>query len=215
MKNKSLNLLMIALLFSSCVSYKIRPVGQLTLASTRNIEASKEYKQLKTYAGISRTDIDASISTAKKGIIKRKNPIFKSVNEFKANSIDEAINTVVRSVAGGEYLTNVRIYSITQVVHLFNAKEITSNFVATGDVWGVDGENIGIKGFHVNDKVVFNYDKNLKKILKRNFKGKLNKQYTGNVIGLKGGFATVQLENKIVIDIPYANLTIIGSNTVK
>lgn len=173
------------------------------MVSTRNYDnSSNKYKRLRSYAGISSSDIDAAISTSKKGEIKKRNPILKKVSSFSSSAIEGAINNVVRSVPGGEYLTNVKIYAVTKV----ESKEVSSKYVATGDVWGKTTGNNDIKGFLVNDSVAFTYDKDLRKILKKNFDGERGVQYRGKVIVLHGATATVQLKNKTVIDIPYSYL---------
>jgi hypothetical protein len=206
-KIKLMFLIGLSTLFMSCTSYRVVPVGELTMASTRNIDDSKEYVALRNYAGISRTDVEASISSSKKGIIKRRNPIIKEINSYKSSRLQDAIDNVVKSVPGGEYLRNVRLYAVTESSMKSSSKVFTMDYVVTGDVWGIEDGDHDIKGFLVDDKVVFTYNKDLRKLLKRNFKGKLNKQYTGKILGLKGGFGTIQLDNGTVLDIPYSNLT--------
>lgn len=202
---------------SGCMSYRIQSAGDLTLASTRNIENSIEYKQLKAYAGVSRTDIEAAKVASKKGRIKKNNPIIKEVNAYKSDNIQTAIDNVVKSVAGGEYLHNVRIYLLTSSkVQLFKTLELSVDYVVTGDVWGTNDDNPNIKGFHKNDMVVFNFTKNLQKIIgKKNFRGQIGKQYQGRILTLKGGDATIQLENSSVLDVPYSFLTNLGENSIK
>lgn len=201
-------------IISSCVSYRIQSAGDLTSASTRNIEQANDYLLLKTYAGISKTDIEAAKSSHKKGIIKRSNPIVKEINAYKADNLQAAIDNVVKSVPGGEYLKNLRVYVLFSGVSFrINGmrKDIAIDYIATGDVWGMKTDNPEIKGFHKDDNVVFQHTKDLRKIIgKKNFGGEVNKQYNGKILVLKGGSATIQLENGAVIDIPYSYLTNLG-----
>ena len=192
---------------SSCGStYFIAPAGELSIAATRNLDKSTNYVQLKAYAGVSRTEVEAAKAATKNGQIKKKNPIVKEINAYKGKYLQDAIDNVVKSVAGGEYLYNLKLYVVTEV----KGKLITYNYVASGDVWGIKDANANIKGFKMGDKVVFTLTKDLRKMLSKNFDGETGKQYGGKVINLKGGEATVQLENSAVVDIPYANLTNLG-----
>lgn len=208
------NLIIVLIAFAatiySCTSYQVYSAGDLSLAATRNIDKSVDYKQLKAYVGISKTDLEAAKSSTKSGIIKKKNPIVKEINAYKGKYLQDAIDNVVKSVPGGEYLYNLRLYTVVEIVKGFYKTTYTYNYVASGDVWGVDDGNANIKGFHNGDKVVFTYTKDIKKLLGKNFEGEIGKQYSGQVIGLKGGFATIKLENSTILDIPYANLTNLG-----
>ncbi len=125
--------------------------------------------------------------------------------------LQDAIDNVVKSVAGGEYLYNLKLYVVSEVpFKMFGPKVVVYNYVASGDVWGVKDANANIKGFKMGDKVVFTLTKDLRKMLSKNFEGETGKQYGGKVINFKGGEATIQLENSAVVDIPYANLTNLG-----
>ena len=207
---KALPLLAIGL--SSCSTYyMIKPAGDLTSVSTRNIDNSANYENLKTYAGISRQDVESAISIAKKGKIKKKNPIIKQINEFKSESLKESVDNVVRSVAGGEFIHNARVYTVFELKNNVFSLETKTYYVMSGDVWGIKSENANVNGFHKGDKVVFTHSKDLKKVIgTKNFDGEIGKQYKGTVIDLKGGFATLQLENETVCDIPYSYLTNLG-----
>lgn len=208
-KLNSLFILSAAVILSSCgTTYFLKPVGELSMVATRNIDKSVNYTQLKAYAGVSGSDLTAAISAAKKGVIKSKNPIVKEINLFKATTLNQCVDNVVKSVAGGEYLYNTKFYLVGEVpFKLYGPKVIIYNYIASGDVWGVNDGNANIKGFKVNDKVIFTCTKELKKLLAKNFEGEVGKQYGGKVIGLKAGDATVQLENSTVVDIPYSSLT--------
>lgn len=210
MKNtyKLLSILIGILTLTSCSTYySITPVGNLVTVSTRNTEKTIDYEQIQTYAGVSRTDVEAAISSSRKGRIKKKNPIIKEINQYKAKTLHEAADYVVKGVAGGEFLHNVRVFQVNEV----SRTSFKSFYVISGDVWGLVDENTEIKGFHINDKVAFTFSKDLRKeIGSKNFEGDLDRQYSGKVIVLKGGFATVQLDNAIVVDIPYTYLTNLG-----
>lgn len=79
---KRLIISLIACVLASC-SYQ--RVGNLTMVSTRNVDSSKEYVELKrTVEGKSKLR--------------------------KENALEEAINDAVMSVNGGEYMTNVVVY---------------------------------------------------------------------------------------------------------
>lgn len=195
-------------IMASCSTYyTVQTTGSLASISTRNIDKSAEYVQLQAYAGVSRADVEAAISSSKNGKIKKRNPIIKEINQFSAKSLNEAVDNVVKGVPGGEFVQNVRVFQVNQI----KGYSIKTYYVISGDIWGENKENPEIKGFHKNDKVVFSYTKDLKKeIGTKNFTGEIGKQYKGKVIGLKGGFATIELENATVVDIPYTYLTNLG-----
>ncbi|MFA5300213.1 MAG: hypothetical protein WC389_18655, partial [Lutibacter sp.] len=98
--------LVIAGLFTSC---SVVQIGELTMVTTRNYESTKNYKLLKNY----------TLGTKKE---KRTS---------KSATIKDAMNKTLRTVAGGEYLTNAKIYLI--------AKGGKKYYAAEGDVWGVEG----------------------------------------------------------------------------
>lgn len=201
--------------FTSCSHYyRFTNIGDLTMVATRNIDNSENYKQLKTYAGISRDDVEAARSASRKGKIKKNNPIIGELNSYKASNLQEAIDKVVKSVPGGEYLMNLKIYAVGEYSG-FRMKNYNASYVATGDVWGGEKENADIKGFQVNDNVLFTYTKDLRKVIgKKNFKGSLDKQYKGRIMVLKGSRATIQVDNSTVVDIPYSYLINIKDSQV-
>ena len=209
----------VSILFVGCsTTYKISKIGDLTMASTRNIDKDANYEELKTYAGVS--SLDVNVSSNGTGTVKSNSPIAKKIEEFQANSLEDAMNKVVRSTPGGEYLKNLVIYSVdgtsssSSSVSLGSSEnadeETTRKYVVTGDVWGEGGGNQGIKGFYKGDKVVFTYTRNLRKeenLRKTEFDGEINNQYKGKIIKLKGSSAKVQVKNDIIIEIPYSDLT--------
>jgi hypothetical protein len=208
-KINSLFFVAVVVVLSSCgSSYYINPVGELSMVATRNLDKSANYVQIKAYAGISRTDLEAAKASAKNGVIKTNNPIVKEINAYKGKFLQDAVDNVVKSAAGGEYLYNLKLYTIAETpFKLFGPKITYYSYVASGDVWGINDVNANIKGFKISDKIVFTYTKELRKFLNKNFEGEVGKQYGGKVINLKGGEATVQLDNLAVVDIPYSNLT--------
>ena len=167
-KIKSFIIVLSAAILSSCgTTYFLKPVGELSLVATRNIDKSVNYTQLKAYAGVSGSDLTAAIASAKKGVIKTKNPIVKEINMFKAVTLNQCVDNVVKSVAGGEYLYNTKFYLVGEVpFKLWGPKVIIYNYIASGDVWGVNDASANIKGFKIGDKVIFTFTKELKKLLK-------------------------------------------------
>ena len=101
---------------------------------------------------------------------------------------------------------NVRFYLVQKREKVGKVYVLKNTFVAAGDVWGLKDSTQNIKGFKINDPVVFIYTKELKKILKKNFSGIKGVQYSGTIINLMGAEATVKLENGTLVDIPYSNL---------
>jgi hypothetical protein len=114
------------ILLVSCTS--VKPIGDLTMISTRNIDRSMDYVLVKNYQGLSKKQ-------------KRKS---------KSKDIEEAVNTTVKSTPGGEYLTNVKLYIVNNPLRF--KKEFRQTYVVEGDVWGFNGE-LSMKGFKVGDKV--------------------------------------------------------------
>jgi hypothetical protein len=204
---KIIYLSLVSLMFCSCgSSLRVAPMGQVNLISTRNIDGSKDYVSLMTYAGVSSSEVENATARSKKGRIKKKNPIYKEIIKFKGNTINEAVDNVVKSQVGGEYLMNIRFYLVQQLTKEGKQIVIKNTFVASGDVWGLKDSTQNIKGLTLNDDVVFTYNNELKKVIKKNFKGILGKQYSGIIINLMGAEATIKLENGILVDIPYNNL---------
>ena len=198
------------LLFTICLFgcrnnyYIIQPAGELNLISTRNYETKVEYSQLKSYAGVDRSQIDNAIANSKGGKIKSKSKIYKEINTFKAKSLNESVDAVVKSVSGGEYLSNVKIYTIYQ----FNGRDLfpTSFYMASGDVWGTKSPDDNIKGFKTGDRVIFTFTKEIKSSIGKIFNGKINNQYSGKILELKSATAIINLESGEIVEIPYINL---------
>ena len=115
-------LLVIIGLLSSCT---VAPIGKLTMVSSRNYESLKNYKLLKNYTLGSNNE-------------KKKS---------KSKTIDDAINETLKNVAGGEYMTNVTIYLITNGNKKYYAAE--------GDVWGIEGVIETYRGLAIGDAVQY------------------------------------------------------------
>lgn len=109
----------VALSFSACT--RIVQVGQINLISNRNIDKSENYELLNTYQGGDR----------------------KFIKKSRATTIQQAIDNTVRTVPGGEYVMNVKIYQINR-----------RYFAVEGDVYG-NKKNANMRGFQVGDSVLF------------------------------------------------------------
>lgn len=115
-------------LLSSCVS--IKEIGHVNVLSTRNTELGDvKYARIATYAGESQQELKKS----------------------RAVTIDEAINSTIRQYPGGEFMTNVKIWLIT------NGKK--NFFAVSGDIYGRENENGVIershRGFSIGDSVIW------------------------------------------------------------
>ena len=133
MKKHNLHIILVSIAligFTSCA--KIRTLGDLNVISTRNVDVdgSTQYKQLKTYVGLTK----------------------KQKRKAKAKDIEEAVNVAVKSVPGGEYLTNAKLYMILKPYKWKAEKRFA--YIIEGDVWGVGGD-VTMKGFRVGDKVFY------------------------------------------------------------
>lgn len=98
--------LIVIILFASCM--RVEKIGQFNVISTRNFESSAKYILLKSYAGGTKRELRKS----------------------KSKSLDQAIDNTVKSVPGGEFMKNVKVY----IVH--RGKRVY--FSVEGDVWGND-----------------------------------------------------------------------------
>ena len=88
------------------------------MVSQRNINPEGNYKRIKSYASLSK----------------------KEMKRSKDETISEAVDRTVRNVPGGEFMMNVKIYSV-------NGKY----FAVEGDVWGTNSHER--LGFRVDDEV--------------------------------------------------------------
>lgn len=103
---KKLILIFAVIAFCSCSSWQ--KIGVLTVASTRNFETEKKYVCAARY-------VDSS---------KLRGKVYKNIETDEP--LQDAINKAVNSVAGGEYMANVSIYTKGNRVKVI------------GDVWVVD-----------------------------------------------------------------------------
>jgi hypothetical protein len=202
------------LLHSCKATMIVTPMGELNMISTRNINKAEEYKSLKTYAGVSSSDINNALSNSKKGFIPKKSQIFKEIIKYKGKTLNEAVDNVVKSQVGGNYLMNARLF-LVQIAEKNGSGvvNVKYQYVVGGDVWGTLSADSEIQGFRMGDNVIFTYDRQLKKAMKGNINfedGIIGKQYQGKIIGLGGAEATVKLENESIVDIPYNILRKIG-----
>lgn len=68
----------------------------------------------------------------------------KELKKSTAQTIEDAVDATVRNTAGGEFLKNVKLYSVQ------NGSKMS--FAVEGDIWGIAGvENF--RGFKVGDMV--------------------------------------------------------------
>jgi hypothetical protein len=136
------------------------------MISNRNVESSANYVLIKNYMGASNQEI----------------------RNTRAKSIESAIDQVVKSTPGGEYLKNAKIYLVKNGKQKYIAVE--------GDVWGITA-NINFRGFTIGDKVKWT---------------KLFKDYTGVIVDLKNDkVCTIKSDSdQSIVEIEYQDLTKIG-----
>jgi hypothetical protein len=110
------------------------------------------------------------------------------IRKTKAETTEDAIDQVVKSTPGGEYLKNVKLYLVT--------KGKKKYFAIEGDVWGIAG-NANFRGFTVGDKVKWT---------------KLFKDYTGVIVDLKNDkICTIKTDtDQSIVEVDYKDLTKIG-----
>lgn len=118
-----------SMLLSSCVS--VKEIANLNIVSTRNVlfDGGTKYARLATYACESKRELKRS----------------------KAKTIEDAVNATVRNYAGGEFMSNVKVWKITKGGHYY--------FAVSGDIYGIANENGEVdrshRGFSVGDAVVW------------------------------------------------------------
>lgn len=118
-------------MLTSCTSTSLRVIGTVNEISHRNIDSKTNYVLLQAYAGGSDNDLKDS----------------------RALTVEDAIDQTVKSIPGGEFLKNAKIY---MVVH-----GKTFYYACVGDVWGQAGITASYNGMKSGDKVTW---KNPKKI---------------------------------------------------
>lgn len=115
---KNLMFLTISILIFGCSKSTIKLIGKVNMISNRNVNTEFNYMPIKTYAGMSKNEL----------------------KRIKNESIEEAVDQTVKSVPGGEFIMNAKIYQING-----------EYFAVEGDVWGNEiGE---FRGFKVGNRV--------------------------------------------------------------
>jgi phage tail sheath protein FI len=157
-------LLLCAIVFFSSCAVTIKQIGSVNMISNRNIDGSTNYVLLKSYMGANQ----------------------KELRKSKAVTVQDAIEQVVKSTPGGEFLKNVKLYTTSK-----------KYFAVEGDVWGF-AANANFQGFAVGDKVKWT---------------KLFKNYTGTIVDLKNDKAcTIKRDSDSnITEVDYTDLTKIGS----
>jgi hypothetical protein len=119
------SLLTLVLILSSCKT--VEYMGTLNMVSSRNIDTKMgDYSLIKNYAGGSASEIK------------------KALKKTKASTLEAAVDETVRNVAGGEFLKNVKLYSVKRSKQSF--------FFVEGDVWGFKNVET-FRGFKIGDTV--------------------------------------------------------------
>jgi hypothetical protein len=96
--------IMIGILATSCAgTYK--EIGELGMLADHKVNEEQHYKQLTTASGSNK----------------------KVIRKSKACSMQAAIDKVISKVPGGEYITNVKVYTVKK-----------QYLAVSGDVWGKD-----------------------------------------------------------------------------
>ena len=120
--------------FTSC-SHKL---GNLTMISTRNIETSKEYKELKR-----------SVIGKDKSLQK----LLLLFGPFGSPDMELALNKAVSTVPGGEFMKNLIIKERYNWYLLFSIRVL----IVEGDVWGTAQTDMqNTYNFKIGDKVLWN-----------------------------------------------------------
>jgi hypothetical protein len=96
-----------------------KQIGYLNMISTRNISTKENYTVIRSYVGSGHKDL----------------------KDHKGRTLDEAVSNLVRTVPGGEYVANAKVYVIDG-----------QYYAIEGDVWGV-AETQNFKGFKKGDRV--------------------------------------------------------------
>lgn len=117
-----------ALCLSSLSSCKLALIGSLTTISTRSVNDDLDYCL-----------VASDVNSTKKEQKRKAN---------RAENLDRAMDLALRSVPGGEFMKNARIYK---------AKWPTKRpYVISGDVWGYCDRTLNEhKGFTVGDNVIW------------------------------------------------------------
>ncbi|MEZ4885412.1 MAG: hypothetical protein R3E32_11840 [Chitinophagales bacterium] len=145
-------ILCIFLLSSSC-AYK--RIGDLTQISSRNIDSAQDYQLIQRYV---------------KGVSKVSN----------GNPLEQAVEVAVKSIEGGEYLQNVKVFVKG------NGKKVK----VEGDVWGIPTAAMVEKAVTQSVKADITFEVGDKVAFKRQIK-----VVTGKIVGIGVDKATVSISN--------------------
>ena len=104
---------LLALSMTSCMSFK--DAGRLNMVSCRNIDTHAKYVLLK----------------------KNVEYTTKELKKVRTQTIEGAIDDVVKKVEGGEYLMNARIRVCIIPGSIYNGYKSTCFYAVEGDVWGI------------------------------------------------------------------------------
>lgn len=116
-------LLLVATTLSLCsCSTSTRLIGEVNMISNRNINTSFDYQQLSAYSGGSK----------------------RQLKKTKCLNIHDAVNQTVKSVPGGEFLMNAKIYYVNN-----------KYYAVEGDVWGRAINSNGYQGYKIGDFVMW------------------------------------------------------------
>jgi len=140
MKKTNFFILVTSFMFCSCITKT--PVADLNMVSTRNINSNTEYELLSSYQGSTKKEVKSTFKEAKKN--KKQMPKGSKKEKIVWN-IEDAINRTIKTVPGGEYMMNCKIYLVK--------KGVKRLFACEGDVWGVKtGE---FHGWKQGDKLTY------------------------------------------------------------
>ncbi len=116
-----MRLLLVLLAISLCYSCSksVRMIGSVNMISHRNINPNGNHELKARYVGGG-----------------------KSIKKSKAQTVEDAINNTVKTVPGGEFLANAKLYIVKG-----------KYFAIEGDVWGTV-EDSSFRGFSIGDRVV-------------------------------------------------------------
>jgi len=117
-------ILTVTTILTSCSSVTLKQIGSINMISTRNVSLNSNYALVSSFT----------------------NSSDKELKKSEAKYIEEAINELVKKTPGGEFLMNVKLYSVKTKKNTY--------YAVSGDVWGNAG-NISFKGFKVGDKVIY------------------------------------------------------------
>jgi len=109
---------------TGCASVTVKQIGSVNMISTRNVDPKLNYASLATYAGGG-----------------------NALKSSKALTLQDAVNNTVKTVPGGEFLMNAKVYVVT------HGSEEEKFLAVEGDVWGQSDQ--GYRGFKVGDRVTF------------------------------------------------------------